>query len=285
MSPEEREIEQAAAEVSARYRVAATDEPSARIDAAILQAAREETSRRKGMRVWRVPAAVAAVVVIGVSLSLMTHEVIDPLPPPGPSGSSAGLANSNGPSPAMEAGKPPAKAKADLGARPSRERSDRSDRESERRQGEPAAAPPPSPATPEAVGQIANQAAIAPPAPAPSVAQYASTPAQDVAARVSAAPASAVADSASHDKLAEKKAEAREEVAAVRTLRKERAAAEAEVLAPEAWIRKIERLVAEGREPEARAQVAEFRKRYPDHRLPDALRPLGEPVPGQEARP
>ena len=266
MSPEEREIEQAAAEVSARYREAATDEPSARIDAAILQAAREEASRGKGRRVWQVPAAVAAVLVIGISLSLMTHEVIEPLPPPGPRGSSADLAKGNGPSLAMEAAKSPAKAKADLGARPSRERSDRSDRESER-QSEPAAAPPPPPATPEAVGQVANQAAIAPPAPAPSVEQNATTSSQEFA-RSSAAPASAVADAVSHDKLAEKKAEAREEVPAARSLRKERAAAQAEVLAPEAWIRKIERLVADGHEPEARVQVAEFRKRYPDYRLP-----------------
>jgi hypothetical protein len=43
-------------------------------------------------------------------------------------------------------------------------------------------------------------------------------------------------------------------------------------LPPEKWLERIEDLRRQGRVDEARAGFAEFRKRYPDHVLPTALR-------------
>ena len=43
-------------------------------------------------------------------------------------------------------------------------------------------------------------------------------------------------------------------------------------LTPDKWLERIEELRKQGKLEEARASLAEFRKRYPDYRLPDALR-------------
>jgi hypothetical protein len=43
-------------------------------------------------------------------------------------------------------------------------------------------------------------------------------------------------------------------------------------LPPEKWLERIEELRKQGKTEEARTALAEFRKRYPDYRLPDALR-------------
>jgi hypothetical protein len=48
-------------------------------------------------------------------------------------------------------------------------------------------------------------------------------------------------------------------------------------LAPEKWLERIEELRKLGRFEEAKASFAEFRKRYPDYRLPDALRDWAKP--------
>ena len=269
MSPEDREIEQEAAEVSARYREAANDEPSARLDAAILQAARAEAARGSGRRQWRVPAAIAAVLVIGVSLSFMTREVIGPLPPAGEP-RSAELSQPAAPSLAMKPeAAPHAKGKLDLDSRPSRERSARADRESEARQAQESAVSEPAP--PQVVAnQMADGAPAAPP-PAP-VAQ-----ARAPEAVADAAKSEPSADAPARDQLAEKKAEPAEEARRLGALRKENVAGFA-ALSPEQWVKQIEALRTEGREGEARTQLAAFRKRHPDYRLPEALRPL-DPQP------
>ena len=43
-------------------------------------------------------------------------------------------------------------------------------------------------------------------------------------------------------------------------------------LAPEAWLARIAELRKQGRLREADESLAEFRKRYPDHKIPAALR-------------
>ncbi len=43
-------------------------------------------------------------------------------------------------------------------------------------------------------------------------------------------------------------------------------------LAPEAWLARIAELRKEGRKHEADESLAEFRKRYPDYKIPEALR-------------
>jgi hypothetical protein len=41
---------------------------------------------------------------------------------------------------------------------------------------------------------------------------------------------------------------------------------------PQSWIEDIRKLVKEGKSEEAGAQIAEFKKRYPDYALPEDLR-------------
>jgi TolA-binding protein len=41
---------------------------------------------------------------------------------------------------------------------------------------------------------------------------------------------------------------------------------------PETWLADVRKLKAQGRTEEAERELAEFRKRYPDFRLPDDLR-------------
>ena len=79
-SPEDRELEALAADVSARYRDASDAQPPAHLDVAILEAAERQAARPK-KRTWHVPASIAAMLVIGVSLALLTSELEDPLPP------------------------------------------------------------------------------------------------------------------------------------------------------------------------------------------------------------
>jgi len=43
--------------------------------------------------------------------------------------------------------------------------------------------------------------------------------------------------------------------------------------APKAWLDRIRALLAQGRRKEARAELARFRRRFPDYRLPPELRP------------
>jgi hypothetical protein len=48
-------------------------------------------------------------------------------------------------------------------------------------------------------------------------------------------------------------------------------------LPPEKWLERIEELRKQGKFEEAKASLAEFRKRYPDYQLPDALRAWSNP--------
>ncbi len=52
------------------------------------------------------------------------------------------------------------------------------------------------------------------------------------------------------------------------------AQAEQKVLEPKAWIEKIRKLIEEKKPDEAKKELEDFRKRYPDHKLPDDLKSL-----------
>lgn len=284
--PEDREIDQEGAEVSRRYREAAREEPSARVDAAILEAARREAGRPAIVRNWRTPAAVAAVLVIGVSVSLLTREGVDPLPPLDQSRRQADVAKPAAPSLAMKSEPAPA-ARLDLRARPSRDRSERADREAAVRPGEEAFADQPAGAGQSPVPEVA--ASAAPPAQqfdAPVAAAQAPSLQESPSDKPSAARSgaesstgeSAVAGNAATQGLIQEKkalADAQEESRArAKSLHKEEsvaAVAPAARQSPEQWLRSIEDLIRNGRPADARLQLAEFRKRHPDYRLPDTL--------------
>ena len=76
MSPDERELEDQRSGLSGHYRDGSTEVPPAHLDAAVLAAARREVTRSRFRRTG-LPASIAAVLVIGVSLALMTGEIED----------------------------------------------------------------------------------------------------------------------------------------------------------------------------------------------------------------
>jgi hypothetical protein len=240
MSPEDRELEALKAGVSAHYRAGAGDEPSARVDAAVLEAARRDAQRSRIGHGWKLPASIAAVLVIGVSLALVSREIVEPLPPP--DRSARQQAQPAAPSASREAEQPKTQPMASVvgdASRPSRERGARPARGLEPRQ-------PPAPA--ETAASVAP-APVAPAAPA-ALQQLDGVSAQRQAADASAAAASAPADSQRKEAVLAKPSGGR---------------------SPEAWLKQIEALLDEGRTGEASAELAGFRKRYPDYRLPRRL--------------
>jgi hypothetical protein len=136
----------------------------------------------------------------------------------------------------------------------------------------PAAKPPLSP-SPEARSAPSSQPPLpqsapaqlsqAQPTPPPPVAQPAPKPAASPEAKPAFAPPPSVQPMA--------KSESRENapVAAADSLSKLERSAD---LAPDKWLERIEALRKQGKLEEARTSLAEFRKRYPDYRLPDDLR-------------
>jgi len=78
--PEDRELEKMGSEVSERYRAGAQDEPPARLDATIQAAARREVEQPRQRRNWQMPASIAAMLVLGVSLVLVVRDKEPPLP-------------------------------------------------------------------------------------------------------------------------------------------------------------------------------------------------------------
>ena len=260
-SPEDHDLEKMSSEVSERYRAGAEDEPPARLDAAVLTAARREVEPPRQRRNWQMPASIAAMLVIGVSLVLLVRDNEPPLPSlDRPAAEDAKLAK---PAPPQLAVKAQLKAKADSHRedRPSRERSTRPDREPRARD--------------EAASTQENTASGTLAAPA-------STPAP--AAPVVAGPAQAAEQeqpriAESGDFSASKKAKAVADAAtesrvSAQAMRKEAAVT---VDQPPDWLGKIEDLLRDGKEAEARRQLLGFRQQYPHYPLSERLQSLLPP--------
>jgi hypothetical protein len=258
-SPEDRDLEKMSSEVSERYRAGAEDEPSARLDAAVLAAARREVEQPRQRRIWHVPAAIAAMLVIGVSLVLIVRDNEPPLPSlDRPAADEAKLAKPAPPQLAMKA-QPKARADSHREDRPSRERSARLDREPVTRD--------------EAAATQENTASGTAPPPAPASA------APVVAGRTKSAEQEQSRIAESSDFSSSKKAKALAEAAtesrlSTQALRKEDAT---EAAQPKDWLEKIDDLLREGKEAEARRQLLGFRQHYPHYPLPERLQALLPP--------
>jgi hypothetical protein len=258
--PENHELEKMSSDVSQRYRASVQDEPPARLDAAILAAARREVGKPVKRHNWQMPASIAAVLVIGISLVLMVRDNEPPLPAVGqPPAADAMLAK---PAPAQLAMKSKPRLNADTAreARPSRERSARPDREPPTREegaiaqentvrdaaaSGAAVAPVPAPAAPAVTSQAksARQEGL-------QIAQSGALPSEKKADVLSGIPQTRSNDEAS---------------------RPQDSAAPAQ---PQDWLRRIDDLLGEGKDAEARAQLLEFRKKYPDYPLAPRLQAL-----------
>jgi len=174
--------------VSAGYRALGSEEPPRALDDAILAAARRSPTR------WRIPLAVAAVLVLAVGVTLR-------MLPQRPEAESVALAPQ-----VIQTPRPAAPVPAAETAKP---------------------------AAPAASRELARAAAPAAPAADSAVARAAPEPRMraEGAAKLSVAP-----------------------------------------LTPEAWLARIAELRKQGRTREADESLAEFRKRYPDYKIPESPR-------------
>jgi len=201
-------------ELSRAYRTLAAEEPPRALDDAILAAARRRTAR------WRVPVAVAAVLVLAVGVTLR-------MLPQQPDAESVALA------PQVLQAPRSAEPKAEAGATAERQAAEaraRADAASARRANEAV--------TPSAAG--APRTAPASPAPAEAAVG---------ARREATADSPALASAPAPAKLAKR----------------------AEAQTPEAWLERIAELKKQGRDREAEESLAEFRKRFPGYKIPEAL--------------
>jgi len=225
-------------QLSRLYREADRIEPPRALDAAILAAAREAVKpappRRAWWQAWTLPMGVAATVVLTVTLTLMVQQEQErPMSEAPPTQGAPATAPQEKPD-----------AAADLAVKPAAPREAK--QEAVKREAEgPAVAPAPAPETAAPAGAVAPRApmaefaeSVAPARPAAVMRQQAAPAADAVESRAKSAP-----------------------------LRKEAVGA-----APAQWLEDIREMKKQGKEKEAAEALAEFRKAYPDYRLPEDLR-------------
>jgi hypothetical protein len=256
------------------YRRIPGDEPPPELDERIRAAARRavaakpESLAARGQRSWaarwRVPLSLAATVVVAATVTLMVQEeerrAFEDAPARAPAPAAPAVVETPAPSGTPEQAKPrdaPQRPPAVKPAVPGRAAPPPT--EVQRAPAADAAAPPPPELEklesrrqrreePEAAGVFP----ASPPAPAPTPKPRAPQP--------SAAPPAAAPSGVSP-------ALSRERAAGERPARETRSAPEPS-RSPEQWIEEIRRLKAQGRDTDAAAELAEFRRRYPNYPLP-----------------
>lgn len=259
--PEDRELEDTAAQVSERYRAGAQDEPPAKLDAAIRAAAHREVAEPRPGRNWQMPASIAAMLVIGVSLVLLVRDHEPPLPSLNyPAAEEAKLAK---PAPSQLTMKAQPRAKADFyrEERPSRERTARPDRE-------PVARDEVAAARDKKMSGASAQSAVPPPAPAAPASAVSESPVEQEK--------SAIAESGKvvvGKRAAESADAAIASRGAAQALSKQEQAAAAP-LQPDDWLRKIDHLLRDGKEADARDQLLGFHKQFPQYPVPERMKAL-----------
>ena len=259
-SPEDHELEKMSSQVSERYRAGAADEPSARLDAAILAAARRELAQPRPRRNWQRPASIAAMLVIGVSLILLVRDNEPPLPSlDRHAADEAKLARPASPQLAMKT-QPEAGGNRPGEGRPSRERSTRPDRAPVVR--DEMAAMQENAASGESAQPAASPAS-------PAVAGMAE-PAEKERSRIEES--AGVSASKKSKALADAATESR---AGARALRKDDVAPGP--APPQDWLGRIDALLREGKDAEAKEQLLRFRKQFPDYPLSQRLQALLPP--------
>jgi hypothetical protein len=232
-------------ELSHIYKDAGKPEPPQQLDEAILAASRRAAASRPRLTpsewVWRsrIPVALAATVLLSFTVTLMVLQDAreidsEPLAKKPETTEERGK---SAPSPAPKArAAPQAENRRDRGAESLAEGSDAS------RPGFVRDAP----SEPARVARKSESMAESRPAPAaPSAPAAAASPRRETALQR--------ADAASSQAGGVALSEAKERL-------------------PQKWIEDIRTLKAQGRTKEADRELAEFKKRYPEHRLPDDLR-------------
>ena len=275
-------------QVSARYRELRGGEPPARLDDAILAASRRAVHAGPGarsVRRWAVPVSLAAAVILSVMVTLHVQEELPGLEAPAPASPARAPA---APSPAAPAETskavtqapaakvapaPERRAATPPPAKPEGEARAKNERQDARVQAPPQFTPEPAPApapvlarkapdtAPAAVGELSARSTVG-----AGVASSSAGPA--AAAPAAAAPATS-APAAAPMQMRERAA-ARDLSDAV-AKRTEEARSNDQADAPEKQLERIAALRREGRHAEADKLLAEFRQRYPQYRIPEAI--------------
>jgi hypothetical protein len=268
-------------EIRRRYRELAREEPPRALDDAILTAARRELETRpaplvapSGRRRWTVPIAAAAVIVLSAVLTLhVQREQPDAeLGAPQISQAPARKDEAGAVAPRAEVPReqPPAlasKAEAEAGGE-KRKQAAKLQAPERRRAAEPSATKPSAPP-----GAPAPVQSFPSPQPAPDLAAGAQPRPPADPGRFSPDPAPSTAPPAQIPQM-----QARPALGGVRDsarLREDSAALAKRADPSESPERMLERIAAlrrEGRQKEADDLYAEFRKRFPDYRIPEAMR-------------
>jgi resuscitation-promoting factor RpfA len=218
------------------YREASTEGPPAAIDAAILAAARKQAARperraRSSWLSWMVPASAIATLVLGVSLAVLVGH---------------------------------------------------EQPETVRNATVRSIAPQPQGAAPASAGESAQAKAAGSPAQAaaemeaPAAARPAPALAAPVAPATQAFPAQRRAQAPESKAMPESNLARDSALGGAAAPAAPAAAGKLKALrpaqrSPEAWLQEIARLKRAGRDQEAAKQLAEFRKAYPEHPVPEAL--------------
>lgn len=247
------------AKVSAAYRRLGADEPPRVLDEAILAAARR--SARPWTRRWGVPLSLAAVLVLSVTVTLRIQHEQPGIEMPAPVKKEVARVDRPAAAAPQEQAPTSAKAAADLAVRAPPQKP------SLRREAEA------FPGASQDRAAAENRAAAAAPAAVPSAATQAEAPAL---AKRADADAGSVAGSAA-GAVAPPPAPAVPAAPAMRAMQRERVAADRmearrPALTPERELERIADLRKEQKHDEADKALAEFRKHYPDFRIPEAMR-------------
>lgn len=292
--------EQRDPKLDAAYRATRDEEPPAHLDDAIRAAARRAVDAgprrpQSWQARWRVPLALAATVVLSVTVTLMVREhqeqelVRSPMPP---SAEPEAARAKEAPRDDVQRQQAPQRDEQKAASRASQPQTET--REAPARGAQPSAplsapanAPPGSPpaAPPSAPLATSPSAPLATPPSAPlgtPSGEPSTAPAVTPAPRSAPAPApQAERKSEGLDRMERERPAARitreaNDYAAPSTVSPAAPSSPAAVAAParsaESWLAEIRNLLAENRKAEAAAQLSEFRQRYPDHPLPDDLR-------------
>lgn len=271
------------------YREAARNEPPARLDAAILAAARRELGAGprplvSKLRRWHVPISIAAVVVVSVSLVVLVREEqgerIDEVPVP----AAAMPAEQRAAPPAPPI--PPEVAKEtmqrQLAVTPSPRRESRNDREAAAKS-ELAADSRPEPGPPAIAGAGAVATPAGKPLPQPFLAAPSPTDEERAVrseAEVATAGRTAGAPSAPGEPQAARlRADARGAAplagaAETKAVEQDRPPVwqGLEREPPEKWLARIKEMKVQGRGADAQELLSEFKRRFPDYPLPPGLK-------------
>lgn len=279
-------------ELTRLYREAAREQPSAELDARMLAAARAAArppaapAANSWISSWRIPVALAAVVLLSFTLTLLVREG-EEVRPPAPD---QAVATPGTPHSKTEAA--PALVAPIRPALPGAKRPAAEPRQLPPRDAGPA---PRDASAPAAAGRSPESAD----APAPKLDVFAPEPAAGTAANLArerkamqAAPSAAAGDELRSRVMTDRQQEetARPEAFAAPpaplaapspALRGQLAPApvpgragmaEKAARSPEQWLAEIRRLKRAGKAAEAETSLAEFRKRYPQYSLPEDLK-------------